>query len=98
MERRRLGNSDLEVSAIGLGCMGLSDFYDTPTSQRQSDALMARAVELGINFFDTADMYGPHTNERLVGASLAPHRERVVIATLGPRLLPATTALRKLKY
>lgn len=81
MERYKLGRSDLEVSAVGLGCMGLSDFYDTNTEETRARELMARAVDLGVNFFDTADMYGPHTNERLVGATLKPFRDRVVIAT-----------------
>ncbi len=81
MERYKLGKSDLEVSALGLGCMGLSEFYDTTTEQGRASDLIARAVDLGINFFDTADMYGPHTNERLVGAALKPFKGRVVLAT-----------------
>lgn len=81
MERYKLGKSELEVSAVGLGCMGLSEFYDTNTDQSRASELIARAVDLGVNFFDTADMYGPHTNERLVGAALKPLRGRVVIAT-----------------
>lgn len=81
MKHRKLGNSELEVSALGLGCMGLSDFYDTRTPAAQANALVARAVDLGVNFFDTSDMYGPRTNERLVGEALKPFRDRVVLAT-----------------
>lgn len=81
MERYKLGKSELEVSAVGLGCMGLSEFYDTNTEEGRARELMARAVDLGVNFFDTADMYGPHTNERLVGATLKPFKGRVLIAT-----------------
>ena len=81
MERYKLGKSDLEVSAVGLGCMGLSEFYDTNTEETRARELIARAVDLGVNFFDTADMYGPHTNERLVGAALKPFAGRVLIAT-----------------
>jgi len=81
MERYKLGKSELEVSTVGLGCMGLSDFYDTNTEQTRASELIARAVDFGVNFFDTSDMYGPHTNERLVGAALKPFNGRVVIAT-----------------
>ena len=79
MESRKLGN-DLTVSAIGLGCMGMSEFYGRPDEQ-QAIGTIHRAIELGITFFDTADMYGPFTNERLVGRALASHRNAVVIAT-----------------
>lgn len=78
--QRTLGPSKVPVSAIGLGCMGMSDFYG-PRDDGQSIATMLRAVDLGVTFFDTADMYGPYTNERLVGQALAPHRDRVLIAT-----------------
>ena len=78
MERRRLG--ELEVSAQGLGCMGMSEFYGTP-DESSAIATINRALELGIDFFDTADMYGPFTNERLVGRALAGRRDEVVIAT-----------------
>ncbi len=78
METRRLGN--LEVSALGLGCMGMSEFYGT-ADERDAIATIERALELGITFFDTADMYGPFTNEKLVGRALAGRRDDVVIAT-----------------
>jgi aryl-alcohol dehydrogenase-like predicted oxidoreductase len=80
MEKRALGTQGLEVTAQGLGCMGMSEFYGTPDEQRAT-ATINRALELGITFFDTADMYGPFTNERLVGAALKAWRGDVVIAT-----------------
>jgi aryl-alcohol dehydrogenase-like predicted oxidoreductase len=79
MEQRTLGK-DLTVGAIGLGCMGMSEFYGT-TDDAQSTATIERAVELGVTLFDTADMYGPFTNEVLVGTALRPFRDRVVVAT-----------------
>ena len=81
MKKRRLGRSTLEVSAIGLGCMGLSFAYGRPIEKRQGIALIRAAVDLGVTFFDTAEIYGPHTNEELVGEALAPVRGQVVIAT-----------------
>jgi aryl-alcohol dehydrogenase-like predicted oxidoreductase len=78
METRRLG--DLEVSAIGLGCMGMSEFYG-PTDEQESIATIHRALELGVTLLDTADMYGPFTNEELVGRAIRGRRERVVLAT-----------------
>ena len=81
MQKRKLGNSDLVVSALGLGCMGLSYGYGPATEKQQAIAVIRTAVELGVTFFDTAESYGPFTNEELVGEALAPHRERVVIAT-----------------
>lgn len=81
MKKRTLGNKNLEVSAIGLGCMGLSYGYGPATENRQAIAVIHAAVERGVTFFDTAESYGPFTNEELVGEALAPHRERVVIAT-----------------
>jgi aryl-alcohol dehydrogenase-like predicted oxidoreductase len=81
LPRRRLGNSDLEVSAIGLGCMGMSFGYGPPADRQQMIALMRTAVERGVTFFDTAEIYGPYTNEVLVGEALAPFRGRVAIAT-----------------
>ncbi|HZJ51798.1 MAG TPA: aldo/keto reductase [Actinomycetota bacterium] len=80
MERRSLGTSGLQVSGMGLGCMGMSEFYGTRDEQ-ESIATIARSLELGINFFDTADMYGPFTNEKLVGKALGGHRSEAVIAT-----------------
>ncbi len=80
MQRRNLGRSGLTVSAMGLGCMGMSEFYG-PRDDAESIATIHRALDLGIDFFDTADMYGPFTNERLVGRALAGRRDRSVIAT-----------------
>src|SRR5436305_7089805 len=80
MDKRALGSQGLEVSAQGLGCMGMSEFYGTPDEKRAT-ATINRALELGITFFDTADMYGPFTNERLVGAALKAWRGDVAIAT-----------------
>src|SRR2546421_12524178 len=80
MERRRLGQQGLEVSAMGLGCMGMSEFYGTP-DEEQALATIQRARELGIDFLDTADMYGPFTNERLVGRAIEGRREEFVVAT-----------------
>jgi aryl-alcohol dehydrogenase-like predicted oxidoreductase len=81
MEKRRLGNSGLEVSAVGLGCMGMSFSYGPPADKQEMIALIRSAVERGVTFFDTAEVYGPHTNEELVGEALAPFRDHVVIAT-----------------
>ena len=81
MQKRKLGKSDLEVSALGLGCMGLSFGLGPPTDRQQAISLIRLAVELGVTFFDTAECYGPFTNEELVGEALAPFRDRVVIAT-----------------
>ena len=81
MQKRKLGNSGLEVSALGLGCMGMSFSYGPPKDKQEMTTLLRAAVERGITFFDTAEVYGPFTNEELVGAALAPFRDRVVIAT-----------------
>ena len=81
MERRKLGSQGLEVPVLGLGCMGMSDFYLTEGDEAESIATIHRALELGVSFLDTADVYGPYTNEKLVGAAIAGRRERVVIAT-----------------
>lgn len=81
MQKRRLGNSNLEVSAIGLGCMGLSFGYGPATDKQEAISLIRSAVESGVTFFDTAEVYGPLTNEELVGEALAPFRGQVVIAT-----------------
>jgi aryl-alcohol dehydrogenase-like predicted oxidoreductase len=81
MQKRTLGNSGLEVSAIGYGCMGLSHGYGPATDKQEGIELIRAAVEHGVTFFDTAEAYGPFTNEELVGEALAPVRDRVVIAT-----------------
>ena len=81
MQKRKLGNSDLEVSALGLGCMGMSFGYGPPVEQGDGIALIRAAVDRGVTFFDTAEVYGPFTNEELVGEALAPFRDQVVIAT-----------------
>ena len=81
MQKRKLGNSNLEVSAIGLGCMGLSFGYGPAVEKQQGVSLIRAAVERGVTFFDTAEVYGPWTNEELVGEALAPYRDQVVIAT-----------------
>ena len=80
METRSLGTQGLEVSALGLGCMGMSEFYGT-ADENEAIATIHRALELGMTFLDTADMYGPFTNERLVGKAIAGRREQVVVAT-----------------
>jgi len=81
MKKRKLGKSNLEVSAIGLGCMGLSSAYGKPLDKQQGISLIRAAVERGVTFFDTAEVYGPFTNEELVGEALAPLRDDVVIAS-----------------
>jgi aryl-alcohol dehydrogenase-like predicted oxidoreductase len=81
MQTRKLGNSNLEVSAIGLGCMGMSFGYGSPKDKQEMIALLGAAVDRGITFFDTAEVYGPYLNEELVGEALAPFRDQVVIAT-----------------
>src|SRR5436190_3535033 len=81
METRKLGNSGLEVSALGFGCMGLSFGYGPAVDKEQGLKVIRAAVDLGVTFFDTAEVYGPFTNEELVGEALASVRDRVVIAT-----------------
>ena len=81
MKKRTLGKSNLEVSALGLGCMGMSFSYGPPKDKQEMISLIRSAVELGVTFFDTAEVYGPFTNEELVGEALAPFRKQVVIAT-----------------
>jgi aryl-alcohol dehydrogenase-like predicted oxidoreductase len=93
MQKRKLGNSNLEVSAVGLGCMGMSFSYGPPKDKQEMTVLLRAAVERGITFFDTAEVYGPFTNEELVGEALTPFRKQVVIATkfgfdLNPNLDP----------
>src|SRR5213594_2414564 len=90
MQKRKLGKSNLEVSAIGLGCMGMSFSYGPPKDKQEMISLLHSAVERGVTFFDTAEMYGPFTNEELVGEALASMRRQVVIATkfgfkIGPK-------------
>jgi aryl-alcohol dehydrogenase-like predicted oxidoreductase len=81
MQKRKLGNGNLEVSAIGLGCMGMSFSYGPPKDKQEMISLLRAAVERGVTFFDTAEVYGPYTNEELVGEALAPLRDQVVLAT-----------------
>jgi len=81
MQMRKLGKSNLEVSALGLGCMGMSFGYGPPAEEQEMISVIRAAVDLGVTFFDTAEVYGPYTNEKLVGKALAPVRDRVVIAT-----------------
>src|SRR5207245_5439875 len=81
MQKRKLGKSNLEVSALGLGCMGMSFGYGPAADRQEMISLIRTAVERGITFFDTAEAYGPFTNEELVGEALAPFRDQVVIAT-----------------
>ena len=81
MQKRTLGKSGLEVSALGLGCMGLSFGYGPATEKEQAIELIRTAYESGVTFFDTAEAYGPYLNEELVGEALAPFRDKVVIAT-----------------
>ena len=91
MQKRKLGKSGLEVSAIGLGCMGLSFGYGPPVDKASGIALIRAAVERGVTFFDTAEIYGPYTNEELLGEALTPFRNQVVIATkFGFDIDPAT--------
>src|SRR5882672_8330250 len=81
MQKRKLGKSNLEVSALGFGCMGMSWSYGPPKDKQEMIALLHAAVERGVTFFDTAEVYGPLVNEELVGEALAPYRDQVVIAT-----------------
>src|SRR5271156_4855107 len=81
MQKRKLGKSNLEVSALGLGCMGMSFSYGPPKDKQEMTAVLHAAVERGITFFDTAEVYGPFLNEELVGEALAPFRKQLVIAT-----------------
>jgi len=91
MQKRKLGKSNLEVSAIGLGCMGMSFGYGPPVDKNEGISLIQAAVERGVTFFDTAEIYGPFTNEELVGEGLAPFRAKVAIATkFGFKIDPAT--------
>ena len=95
MHTRQLGNNGPQVSAIGLGCMGMSDFYAPGTDTTQAIATLHRALELGVNFLDTADMYGPHTNEQLIGKAIAGKRDQVFLASkFGIVRDPANPALR----
>jgi aryl-alcohol dehydrogenase-like predicted oxidoreductase len=88
MQKRKLGSSNLEVSSIGLGCMGMSWSYGLPKDKQEMISLLHAAVDRGVTFFDTAEVYGPFANEELVGEALAPFRKEVVIATkFGRRLI-----------
>src|SRR6204780_3661377 len=99
MQKRKLGGSGLEVSALGLGCMGMSFSYGPPKDKKEMTDLLHAAVERGITFFDTAEVYGPFTNEDLLGDALAPYRSKVVIATKfgfdlsGPDTRPGAAAV-----
>jgi aryl-alcohol dehydrogenase-like predicted oxidoreductase len=91
MKKRVLGKSGLEVSAIGFGCMGLNFSYSHSLSRQESITIIRQAVQRGVTFFDTAEVYGPFTNEEIVGEALAPFRDQVVIATklsLASRSIP----------
>src|SRR5438105_15734021 len=89
MQKRKLGKSGLEVSALGLGCMGMSQSYGVPPDKQAMISLLRTAVERGVTFFDTAEVYGPFANEALVGEALAPVRAQVKIATkFGIRMTP----------
>ena len=91
MRKRKLGNSNLEVSALGLGCMGMSSGYGPASDKKEMISLIRTAVERGVTFFDTAEAYGPFTNEELIGEALAPFREQVVMATkFGFKFDPST--------
>lgn len=91
MRKRRIGKANLEVSSIGFGCMGMSQSYGLPMDKREAIELVRAAVERGVTFFDTAEVYGPYVNEELVGEALEPFRGQVVIATkFGWRIDPAT--------
>src|SRR4030088_711473 len=81
MKKRKLGKSNLEVSAIGLGCMGMSFSYGPPKDKQEMTSLLRAAVERGITFFDTAEVYGPFSNEEIVGEALAPFHGKVVVGT-----------------
>lgn len=81
MQKRKLGKSGLEVSAIGLGCMGMSYAYGPASDRSEMVSLIRKAAERGVTFFDTAEVYGPFTNEELIGEALAPFHGQVVIAT-----------------
>src|SRR2546425_12793589 len=91
MQKRKLGKSDLEVSVLGLGCMGMSFGYGPAGEKQEMISVIRAAVERGITFFDTAEVYGPYTNEELVGEAFAPFRRKVMIATkFGFKLDPNT--------
>jgi aryl-alcohol dehydrogenase-like predicted oxidoreductase len=93
MHRRTLGKSNLEVSALGLGCMGMSFGYGPPADKQQMISLVRSAVESGVTFFDTAEVYGPLTNEELVGEALAPFRSQVTRRPRSTRTTSATSCL-----
>ncbi|MEX3175530.1 aldo/keto reductase, partial [Serratia quinivorans] len=81
MQQRQLGPNGPTVSALGLGCMGMSDFYSTAPDEKEAIATLHRALELGVTLLDTADMYGPHTNDRLIGKAIKGKRQQDFLAT-----------------
>ena len=98
MQKRKLGKSNLEVSALGLGCMGMSFSYGPPKDKQEMTSLLRAAVERGITFFDTAEAYGPFTNEELVGEALAPVRQQVMISLIIIKRTYTYILLSRMRY
>jgi aryl-alcohol dehydrogenase-like predicted oxidoreductase len=97
MQKRTLGKTGLEVSALGFGCMGISQSYGRPSSREDGIAIIRAAVDRGVTFFDTAEVYGPYTNEDVVGEALEPVRDEVSIATKWIVPIPGTTKRHRLE-